>query len=275
MDTSYTLKFYGLEYQLHQAAKYRNRDRNHIRIKIELAHRLVNTHVLGYFEGRKQSSISVVDVGCSIGTFAIEFAKAGYNSYGIDFDENAIKVARQLSREENVNPEFVVGDVSKWKSVFPPIDIAVCFDIFEHLQDDELGAFLMSIKSNLSENGCLVFQTFLTQYDYLLYSRLNLFLIPFSLFSEKIFSRIVKIYSKIVDIIVIIRRGCSYKTRRKDSRHCNPTTKARLEDILDRAGYKVVFMETATLYPYFKSAQKIFSGQSIAHRNLYGVATKK
>ena len=275
MDTNDTLKLYGLEYQLHQAEKYRNRDRNHIKIKIELAHRLVNTHVLKYFEGREKSSITVVDVGCSIGTFAIEFSKAGYNCYGIDFDENAIKIARQLGREENVNPEFFIGDVSKWKTVFPPIDIAVCFDIFEHLQDDELGALLMSIKNNLSENGCLVFQTFPTQYDYLLYSRLNLFLIPFSILSVKIFNRIVKIYSKIVDIIVIIRRGCSYKTRRKDSRHCNLTTKAKLADILDRAGYRVIFMETSNLYPYFKSTQKFISRHSISHRNLYGVATKK
>ncbi len=280
-DTSFE---YGVDYQITQANKYRNRNDNHWKIRIELARHLVEKYVLPKYQRESNKDIVVVDVGCSIGTFAIEFAKLGYNSYGIDFDSSAIDIAKQLATEENVTPEFVCGDVSDWSKCFPPIDTAICFDIFEHLHDDELGSFLSSIRKSFSDKGTLIFHTFPTQYDHIFYGRYDITypLIPFKNISQSRFNKIVKAYSCLFDVFFLIITGKTYKEKIKYSGHCNPTTSERLTDILNRAGYEVVIMESSNLYKELSnfynlrsSVQKRFDKQPITFRNLYGIAIPK
>lgn len=254
--------------------KYRKRDKTHWKHRIALAHRLVADHVSPRITEVDSSKIVVADIGCSIGTFAIEFAKQGYKTFGIDFDPQAIKIAQQLSREEGVDPEFICGDIAEWREGLPQIDIAICFDIFEHLHDDELGALLQSLRRNLSRRGSLVFHTFPTQYDYLLYSRpkFRYPILPFRNLSSGKFERLLKIYACMVDIVFLLKRGKTYKEFIEKDGHCNPTTRERLEKILRRAGYKIILLETSQIYSYKYSIQEKFKAQSIADRNLYGVA---
>lgn len=268
---------YGKGYQLQQANKYRDRHNNHWKFRIDLAHSLVNKYSLPRLVRKRIEDIVIVDVGCSIGTFAIEFARLGYRSYGMDFDAEALIIAKQLCAEENVSAKFVQGDISDWKQNFPPIDIAICFDIFEHLHDDELGSFLRSVRKQLSKEGSLVFHIFPTQYDYLFFGRtyLRLPLVPFRNLSIPRFNRVVKAYASLVDIAYLFKKGSTYKEAIKITGHCNPTTRERLEDILERSGYDIVYMQSSQLYPFKKSVQKLFSKQPITHRNLYGVAVPK
>lgn len=218
--------------------------------------------------------MTVVDVGCSIGTFAIEFAQMGYRSFGVDFDNTALEIARQLAREENVSPQFICGDVSDFGSHFPQIDVAICFDIFEHLHDDELGAFLALLKRHLSAEGSLVFHTFPTQYDYIFYGKtlIRFPLILFKFLSPAKFNILTKIYSSVLDIGHLLLRGSTRKESIKVLGHCNPLTFERLNDILRRAGYEVLFLEASTLYESKITVQKRFQHQPITYRNLYGIA---
>ena len=268
---------YGQDYQINQANKYRNRTNNHWQKRIALAFDLVNKYVVKNLNKSPQESI-VVDVGCSIGTFAIEFAKLGYQSFGVDFDPSALDIARQLSQEENVSPKFICGDISEWSDIsLSQIDIAICFDIFEHLHDDELGSFLQSIKKTLSGNGYLVFHTFPTQYDYIFFSKRYTYwpLIPFKNVRTSRFDKLIKIYSLFLDIYFLIRNGKIHKDMIKNSQHCNPLTKERLEDIFLRGGFKIIYLESSQLYPFEKDVQNIFSKQSISYRNLFGVVKVK
>lgn len=265
---------YGEAYQLGQADKYRNRQRNHWKPRIELAHNLVDRYALPRLAGKKPEEMVVVDIGCSVGTFAIEFAKRGYRCYGVDSDPAALKVAKQLSAEEGVCPEFVLLNVADWRVKFPPIDIAVCFDLFEHLHDDELGAFLQSLRKQIPPAGSLVFYTFPTQYDYLFFGRpvlrIPLFLVKF--LPRRIFERVVRAYASTIDTLLLLVKGYTYQGRIKHIGHCNPLTTDRLKDILERAGYEVLCLEVAQLYPFKAGIQKQFAKHPISYRNLYGVA---
>jgi 2-polyprenyl-3-methyl-5-hydroxy-6-metoxy-1,4-benzoquinol methylase len=274
---------YGEECQTQLAEKYRNRRANHWQVRVELANRLVSRYALPRLEHKTVGDIVVVDVGCAIGTFAIEFAKLGYRTYGVDFDPEALKLAKRLCREENVSVEFICDDIANWNHDFPPIDIAVCFDIFEHLHDDELGAFLTSIKRQLSKEGSLVFHTFPTQYDYLFFSKnyLRLPLFPLKYLPPAKFDLAVKAYASLLDVMFLLIRGTTHRERIKSESHCNLTTRQRLGDILQRAGYEIVLLESAQLYasppprartPVKATTQKHFAKQPISYRNLYGVA---
>lgn len=223
--------------------------------------------------------MTLVDIGCSVGLFAIKFSKMGYNAYGVDFDQTAIDIAQKLNQDDGGSAIFFKMDVSDWNLV-NPIDIALCFDIFEHLHDDELGAMLFGIKKKLSPNGCIVFHTLPLQYDYLFWNQSKLKIeFPFilSLFknsSPEKFSRIVILYAMIIDFFYFMRYGAIHKDLIKKDGHCNPLTKKRLEDIFLRAGYKFIFLESGFLgdSQFDKKQRDYFYKQSITHRSLRGIA---
>lgn len=268
---------YGEEYQINQANKYRNRNNNHWQKRIALAFDLANKYVVRYLNKSPQETI-VVDIGCSIGTFAIEFAKLGYQAFGVDLDPSALDIAEQLCQEENVSVEFICEDINEWANRFSSqIDIAICFDMFEHLYDDELGSFLQSIKKSLSRNGYLIFHTFPTQYDYIFFSKKYTYwsLIPFRNTKPSRFDKLVKLYSLLLDIELLVRKGGAHKDTIKYSRHCNPLTKQRLEDIFLRSGFKIICLESSQLYPFKKNVQHLFAKQPITYRNLFGVVKVK
>lgn len=273
-ETSYE---YGDAYQQMQVQKYRDRNNNHWKFRIKLAHDLVDRYVLSRFSDKRPEDVVFTDVGTSIGTFAIEFAKRGFRSFGIDFDQDALKIAAEVAKEEGVSPTFFCHDVADWPTTLPPIDVAICFDIFEHLHDDELGAFLVAIRRNLSERGCLVFHTFPTQYDYLFYGR-RLLRWPLYLFAglpPRLFERVLRAYAAVFDIFLLLTRGVDYKDTIRHWSHCNPLTQTRLEDILRRAGYEILCLETQQLYPYEAGIVAKFAKQPLANRNLYGVVVPK
>lgn len=265
---------YGKNYQAIQAEKFKDRSNNHWRYRISLAKKMVTDYVIPRLRDKNIDDIIVVDVGCSIGTFAIEFAKMGYSSFGVDFDSTALEYAEELAKEEGVKIEFYCGDVSEWRINFPSMDIAICFDLFEHLHDDELGALLASLKKTLTSDGCIVFHTFPTQYDYIFYSKLPLrfFLIPFCRLPKNVFNRLVTVYAKLIDILLVCLKGVTYKDFIKHKSHCNPMTLQRLRDIFNRAGYKLLLMDSSDLYGFKLPGSFFFKDQPIADRNIYGVA---
>lgn len=271
-DTSYS---YGEAYQREQVEKHRKRKSNHWRQRIELAHSLVDKWALPRLKGRKIEETSVLDVGCSVGTMAIEFALRGFRAAGVDFDAAALSIARQLSAEEGVAVELFQGDVADWQKMSGrPVDIALCFDIFEHLHDDELGSMLQSIKRNLSREGTLVFYSFPLQFDYLFFSRdvLSWPLAPLRWMAPPRFERLTRAYAALLDAGLLLCTGQSYKERIRKHSHCNPTTRARLQDILGRAGYEVACIETTNIYADKAHIRARFARQPVADRQVYGVA---
>jgi len=265
---------YGPEMQRIQAEKFRNRQDNHWRQRIALGHELVDRHALPRLGGKPPGETVVVDVGCSIGTFAIELAQRGFRTYGVDFDPSGLAIARELAREEGVAPEFVLGDVSAADIALPQIDIAVCFDIFEHLHDDELGSLLQGIRTKLSPRGTLVFHTFPTQYRYLFTWRLRWLLRPFAALPAGWLERVVRAEAALVDAGLVLATGQTYRDRIRREGHCNPTTRERLRDLLERAGYRILALETAQLYPRLQHELRGFRGKPVADQNLFGAAAR-
>lgn len=251
-------------------------------LRVVLAHDLVKKYALPRLSPKQPNGINLVDVGCSVGLFAIDFAKEGFNSYGLDFDPAALEIAEKLNVEEGTDAKFLQMDVSDW-NLDAPIDIAVCFDIFEHLHDDELGALLYGLKKKLSYQGSLVFHTLPLQYDYLFWNEAKgiiqfpRLLMPFKNISPRYFSRMVEIYALCRDLISLCRGGLTHRAAIKRGGHCNPLTTERLHDILNRAGYEIVFMESGFLgeVQLDPPHRRYFHKQSVTHRSLRGVAIPK
>jgi 2-polyprenyl-3-methyl-5-hydroxy-6-metoxy-1,4-benzoquinol methylase len=276
---------YGTEYQHNQAEKYRNRYKNHWFKRIELAKLLFHKYFTEHLNKTPLKDSVIVDVGCSIGTFAIEFAKMGFDTYGIDFDESAIKLAREISINENVSSKFLVGDVSEWgnmANICKKIDVAICFDIFEHLHDDQIGSLLTGIKKELSQEGAIIFHTFPTEYNYLFYGPKAIRL-PLELLRrlpKTLFEKTTYIYASVMDIAYLLKKGKKYRDTMQYESHCNLLTKERMKHIFLRAGFKILHIETSNVYTEYidksiNDLQAKFDHQPISHRNLYGIAAIK
>lgn len=271
-STSYA---YGEAYQQEQVVKHRARAQNHWRDRIALAHSLVDRWALPRLADRQPADITVLDVGCSVGTMAIEFALRRFRAAGVDFDAAALALGRSLAQEEGVEVEFFQGDVADWRQLAGwQLDIVLCFDIFEHLQDDELGSMLQSLRREMSASGTLVFYSFPLQFDYLFFSRdiLSWPLVPFLPLAPARFERVTRAYASLLDVGLLLATGKTYKDRIKTLSHCNPTTAQRLGDILRRAGFEVACIETTNLYTDKAHVRRRFARQPIAHRQVYGVA---
>ena len=268
---------YGDDYQRRQAGTFRQRHSNQWKPRMALVHELIDTHVLPRFGVRAPRSIVTLDVGCSIGTIAIEMALRGFTAHGVDFDASALAIARELAAEEGVQVEWHLGDVAQWQPAAGGVDIALCFDIFEHLHDDELGALLQGIRRHLSEQGALVFHTFPLQYDYLFFSHAlaNWPLRPFTWLPAAAFERLARAYAALLDAGLLLGTGRSYKERIRKAAHCNTTTRSRLLEVLEQPGYAVSVIETANLYRDKPHVARWFGHQPVAHRNLYGVAVPR
>ena len=76
---------------------------------------------------RKQSG-TLLDLGCSSGSFLESLPKEHWKLYGIEMSSESARIA-----EERTGAQVFVGDILE--ASFPPesFDVITCFDVFEHL----------------------------------------------------------------------------------------------------------------------------------------------
>lgn len=97
----------------------------------------------------------ILELGCNDGFgthFVAEFAK---RVVGVDFDENAVEVARQTIKDENI--EFICDDFmgKKWGE----FDAVISFDVIEHICPEDEDKFMQTVLSNLKDTGTFIVGT--------------------------------------------------------------------------------------------------------------------
>jgi SAM-dependent methyltransferase len=170
-------------------------------------------------------------------------------------------------------------DVAEWGAQgLPKIDVAICFDIFEHLHDDELGALLQGLRRQLAPGGRVVFSTTPTQFAYL-YSGgsaklaiVRTLVYAMTWLGPRAFPRALRALAAILDAVFLVLRGGDHRDLIKREKHCNPLTRERLEDIFRRAGYGLERIETLDLHPIPGPVAAAFRKHAICHSHVVGVA---
>lgn len=101
-----------------------------------------------FIEDRNMYGKRLLDVGCGPGAFLNEAKKKGYEVWGLDFDKENVRVARERYGIEHVYPKSVaeLKDVSGTR-----FDVVTFFEVLEHLDDPV--AFMKEIKSVLARGG--------------------------------------------------------------------------------------------------------------------------
>ena len=90
-----------------------------------------------FFPGTKEerSKFSVVDLGCLEGGYAVEFAKLGFNTLGIEVREENIAKCNFVKSNLNLsNLQFVKDDVRNI-AAYGKFDVVLCYGLLYHLDD--------------------------------------------------------------------------------------------------------------------------------------------
>ncbi len=280
-DDDLLAKFYTPDYVQAQSDKHRARYQNYWKNHIRWAKDLVD-------EYGKEAPATLLDLGCSVGTYAIEFALDGYETIGLDFDPKALDAAQCLAAEVNVSPKWLCENARSFE-LSQPVDIVICFDLLEHLDNQTIRAMLNCAEKNLAPDGIFIFHTFPTKYDHIFYK--NLFfkrfssLIPLPLIlckniSDSRFTRVVEIYSALLDLFSVIFVQKRHQQIIQETVHPNPLSQTKLLSFLIDAGFEVVlFRQGINDFNPLKRGQgklamKFFADKTVAQRSLWGAARK-
>ncbi len=131
------------------AARYRRRNRF-------ARQRLSNVFsLLPELRGRR-----FLDLGCGMGTFTIEAAKAGADAIGVDSMPAALRHAGEVATVEGAGgARFVRADAARLPLGSGCVDVVLAADFTEHLDEDTLARVLAEARRTLRSGGRLVLYT--------------------------------------------------------------------------------------------------------------------
>ena len=119
----------------------------------------------------------VIDVGCGTGYFAYQVAKKGGNVLGIDYSEEAIKIAK----ERYQHPNLVYKKIDVSKKIIEKFDVVVSIGTLEHMDNPFL--MLKKLKKSLKQGGKIIITSpnWLNPRGYVLLTLYYLFNAPITL----------------------------------------------------------------------------------------------
>lgn len=117
-------------------------------------------------DGRRRAVLDVVgqapapgrflDVGCGSGQLAIDVARLGWASEGVDFAEEMIRQCAANARDADVSPQFSCA--SFFAADFPDesYDVVSAQGFIEYVSMEEIGVFMRRVHRMLRPGGALV-----------------------------------------------------------------------------------------------------------------------
>lgn len=95
----------------------------------------------------------ILDLACGFGRHTIPLAKKGYDMTGLDYTEKFIRMAEEKARKENLQIEFLVGDMRKIPFENHFVGIISYFTSFGFFSDEENFEVLKVVSKALKKEG--------------------------------------------------------------------------------------------------------------------------
>lgn len=110
----------------------------------------------------------VLDIGCSSGLHALEFAKRGHSVIGVDIEPSAIQRAKKRRRARVLNVCFQVLDIEN-DDIFPLGKFDLIYSIgnvISHLNKYRLYHTLRKVRLCLNSGGMFLFNVYTLEYPF-------------------------------------------------------------------------------------------------------------
>jgi len=228
--------------------------------------------------------LRILDVGCGVGSGALEFALEGHQAWGIDvldcMIERGREVAESLGLSQRVH--LLTGDIRCLEKYFDPafFDAVVACDIFEHLDDESILRVLGGLKQVMRPGGTIVIQTSPGRYYYWFdpaRRKMAGMLAPLAWLPDRLFTAYVRCLDRWP-----LRRLRTEHTRfyRHEPGHINCMDHIHLRRLLEQTGLEQIRTFAVNAHLGFKDegclkagwTKRLFGGKSVACRNVFGIA---
>lgn len=107
----------------------------------------------------RRGNTRILDIGCSGGLHALEFARRGFSVTGIDIEPSAIELAIKRSKDEDQEVRFFVMDIEK--DEIPGLGkfdfIYSIGNVLSHVRKDNILEVIRKIHGCLDKNGIFLF----------------------------------------------------------------------------------------------------------------------
>ena len=226
----------------------------------------------------------ILDLGCAVGCHAIEFARKGHTTCGIDVLPQMIDRGRDLVDSLGLADRcrLVAGDVRQLERYFPPssFDVAVSCDTFEHLEDDAILRTLEGLKKVLRPGGRIIVQTSPGRHYYWFEpdrGKIMALLVPMAWLPDAAFTAYVRWLERWP--LARLRRE-HVRFYRHEYGHINCMDPVHLRGLLQQAQLAGAYTFAINAHPGYKDEgclkspwlRRLFGRKSVACRNVFGVA---
>lgn len=116
----------------------------------------VEPHIPGFSEFEKWKGKRVLDIGCGIGTMALDFARAGAKVTAVDLSEKSLEIARKRAVAENLDLTFGyvnAEDLNSPFTLYDYYDLVYAFGSIHHSPNPE--AIIHNARGVLRPGGTL------------------------------------------------------------------------------------------------------------------------
>lgn len=108
--------------------------------------------VIGEVKGK-----TILDIGCGGGLTSVPLSRLGAKVTGIDADKQAISVAKQHSKEQNLDINFIHGAAENLVEEGQKFDVVMALEVIEHVDNPDL--FVKLCSQLVKPNGIIIFST--------------------------------------------------------------------------------------------------------------------
>lgn len=107
--------------------------------EVEQRKYFVEPHIPGFAEFEKWKGKKVLEIGCGIGTDAVNFARAGADYTGIEVSEESLELAKKRFEIFGLQGTFYLGNAEQLSSIVPVqnYDLIYSFGVIHHTPSPE------------------------------------------------------------------------------------------------------------------------------------------
>ncbi len=121
--------------------------------EVEARKYFVEPHIPGFAQFERWGGKKVLEIGCGIGTDAINFARAGSDLTVVEFSEASLDICRQRFATYGLSADFFCGNAEELSDFLPPerYDLVYSFGVIHHTPHPE--RVLSEVRKYLAPSG--------------------------------------------------------------------------------------------------------------------------
>lgn len=131
--------------------------------EVEKRKYFVEPHIPGFARFEDWSGKDVLEIGCGLGTDAVNFARAGANYHGTELSSASLELAKKRFEVYGLKGDFFVGNAEDLEAFLPPkkFDLIYSFGVIHHTPNPKL--IIQGITKFLKPDGefrCMLYSKY-------------------------------------------------------------------------------------------------------------------